>query len=118
MTQPSFSMFSPNSCQSDLEAEAETDTETEDEAEIKPEVPSECPNQSERERSPLTACLWEMLDVRGGESSLTWKVQLVNALLKRAVEGDLRAMQEDLHDLARLAGAFGAVHAALPPAGL
>jgi hypothetical protein len=31
---------------------------------------------------------------------------------------NLRAVQEDLHHLARLAGTFGAFHLALPAAGL
>jgi hypothetical protein len=61
--------------------------------------------KGQRSKTPLTDVLDVRLDVREGDGQGTWKERLVGALLKEAVEGNLRAIQEIWTRLEGKAGA-------------
>jgi len=67
-------------------------------AEPEPDARSEAPapglDEGYRENLPLTTSLESSLDIRENGEGKTWRERLVEALLKQAVEGNLRAIQE------------------------
>mgnify|MGYP006933310055 FL=1 len=51
-------------------------------------------DQRDLGRPGLTALLVRYLDLHGGDSGKTWRHLLVEALLRQAIDGNLRALQE------------------------